>query len=203
MNDGRVQESFLPAPGPRPAKRLRKGPRVAVIVTAVVVCLAILGALAGILYWYFTDSSNAKSAELQSEKTVRIYSGHFSLSNIPYTSKYEDPESAEFKQLAEKLEKVIDSSCKTAPDLSSYFQRSRVFDYSEGRNFMAYYFAQFEIPPEDKDALSKFTDDALTGTLRESIGNTRRSFGLEGITVNSVSSSLANPDLVMTPEESK
>uniref|UniRef100_UPI00398EA76F suppressor of tumorigenicity 14 protein homolog n=1 Tax=Pristiophorus japonicus TaxID=55135 RepID=UPI00398EA76F len=201
MNDGRVHETFLPVSGAGHVKRRKKGCRVAVIVVAVLVTLAILAAVAGILYWYFTELPNGKSSRHGDRMAVRVYSGHLSLANIPYSSAYEDPESAEFKNLAQKLEQVINSSCKTVPEISPYFVRSRVFDYSDAPNMLVYYFARFDIPPEDSEVLVKFTEDALTGPLREAVRDQGRALGLEDITIIAVSSSLANPDLVMTPEE--
>ncbi|XP_041038565.1 suppressor of tumorigenicity 14 protein homolog, partial [Carcharodon carcharias] len=201
MNDGQVVESFLPSPGSHPKKRLRKGPRPAVIIAAVLVSVLVLGTLAGILCWYFTDPSNGHFPEGRVGNTVQTYSGHLTLSNIQYTSQLERPETTEFQQIARELEQIINASCRKVPELSSFFVTSRVFDYSDGPDLKVYYYAQFEIPPENQDVLPKFREDALTGSLRQTVQQVRRSQLLTDVTITAVTSSLANSKLVMNPEE--
>ncbi|XP_072106302.1 suppressor of tumorigenicity 14 protein homolog, partial [Mobula birostris] len=94
----------------------------------------------------------------------------------------------------------INSTCQTIPDLSPYFVNARIFDYSDGAQVLAYYFATFEVPPEDREVLTKFSEDALTRPLQEGILSMSR-LSNRDIVVRSVTSSLANPDLVVAPEE--
>ncbi|XP_078062975.1 suppressor of tumorigenicity 14 protein homolog, partial [Mustelus asterias] len=189
MTEAHMETSFLPDSSSPRKKRLRKGPRVAVIVTAVVVSLLILAAIGGVLYWYFTVGSNGDDSGGQDGKAVRIYSGHLTLASVPYSSQLEIPDSTEFKELAEKLEQVINTTCLNAGELSSYFVNSRVIDYSEGSNLMAYYMAKFEIPSEQKDVLPKFSEDALTGILRKTVQESRSSVQYKDLTITSASAS--------------
>ncbi|XP_059834620.1 suppressor of tumorigenicity 14 protein homolog [Hypanus sabinus] len=199
MQDPQVLENFLPDSSTRPSKPCSKRTRPWVVVLAVLVILVFLGAVAGILYWYFTgDDSNANKP--QEGKALRVYSGHLTLGNVQYSSRLEDPQSEEFRSLAKKLEQMINSSCQKIPELSPYFVNARIFDYSDGNHILAYYYAMFAIPPEDKVVLDKFSEDALTKQLKEDLLSHFRSSATD-IIVRSVTSSLANPDLVVAPEK--
>ncbi|XP_062895017.1 suppressor of tumorigenicity 14 protein homolog isoform X2 [Mobula hypostoma] len=199
MQDLQVQENFLPDSSTRSSKPCGKRTRPWVKVLAVLVMLVFLGAVAGVLCWYFTGDDRSTN-ELQEGKAVRVYSGHLSLGNVQYSRQFEDPRSKEFRSLAGKLEQMINSTCQTIPDLSPYFVNARIFDYSDGAQVLAYYFATFEVPPEDREVLTKFSEDALTRPLQEGILSMSR-LSTRDVIVRSVTSSLANPDLVVAPEE--
>lgn len=207
MPDDAVRTSFLPgsgtgsgsASGGDGGKSRRK--RVAVGVVAALVTLAIIGAAIGIVHWYLTGDGSGGDSERRLDNTmVRVYSGRMGVSNVPYSSHLEDPQTQEFRNLALKLETVLNSSCQSVPELSPYFVESRVYDYSASPHLQAYFFARFEVPRGEEKALEHFSEDALSGPLRDSMVKEGRAVST-GLVVSSVSSSLANPDLVVAPEE--
>ncbi|XP_069796078.1 suppressor of tumorigenicity 14 protein homolog isoform X2 [Narcine bancroftii] len=199
MQDPQSRETFLSESDSEPRKRQGKRSRTLVAVLSVLLTLGILAAVAGILYWYFAGRTS-EDARGSQEDAVRIYSGHLTLTDMQYRSALEDPSSKDFQTLSQKLEEVVNSSCQNIPNLSPYFVKSRVYDYSDGTHMKAYYFVKFRIPPEDKAVLSQFSEDALTQPLHENIVGMGRLRSLP-VGITSVSSSLANPDLVITPEE--
>ncbi|KAG7273264.1 hypothetical protein CRUP_001360 [Coryphaenoides rupestris] len=85
------------------------------------------------------------------------------LKDVPYSLKLEDPKSKEFNALADDLEEILATTYKNDPFFKNYFTRSVVTAFSEG--VVAYYWAQFNIPPTELEVLPEFSEEVVEDVL--------------------------------------
>ncbi|MBN3295596.1 ST14 protein, partial [Amia calva] len=167
-------------------------------IAGVIVGLLVLGAIAGVLIYFFAVKPNKSSVgsvtSRQMDQTL-VYSGHLVLDNIPYNKQLENPQSTAFIEMADKLEKMLWSTYKEDPLLSKYYNRSVISAFSEG-SLIAYHWTQFVVPAAEQQVQSEITEQRVARALRTGI----RQAGKE-LVVTSVTVSLTDPRMARNPRD--
>nr|XP_023656204.1 suppressor of tumorigenicity 14 protein-like [Paramormyrops kingsleyae] len=146
-DDWDTSVQFLPASDSKALEKkgsVRKGVFVALAVFLLAVCVMI-----GVLVWHFRYR--------HATKTKLIYSGSMRISNQPFLDNYENSESQDFKDLAEKVLQHLSAVYSKSSQLSPYYVNSKVQAFSEGdsQSVITYYLSEFFMPSEQKSAMDK------------------------------------------------
>ncbi|MBN3307043.1 ST14 protein, partial [Amia calva] len=104
-------------------------------VLAVVVLAAVIALIIGVLVWHF---------HFRKARVPKIYSGSLRITNKDFLEAYENPNSTEFRVLAEKVKGELKTIYSGNPQLSKYYTSSTVHAFSEG--VIAYYLSEFNVP---------------------------------------------------------
>ncbi|KAJ3598041.1 hypothetical protein NHX12_001555 [Muraenolepis orangiensis] len=132
----------------------------------------------------------------QRAEASRVFSGHMKLMGVPYKQQLEDAKTKEFGDLADQLQNILETSYKKDPFLSQYYTKSVVTAFSEG--VVAYYWTQFNIPPEDLEVLPEFAEDFIQDTLWTEVQQYGRQ-SRKNILITEVTASITDPRLVRNP----
>ncbi|TRY94900.1 hypothetical protein DNTS_023642 [Danionella cerebrum] len=136
--------TFLPASDNKKLEKNSPG-RIGAIV-AVVILAAILALIIGIVVWHFHFRKDLK--------IQKIYTGSLSISNEAFVDAYENPDSPEFKKLANQVLTQLKSMYSDSPQLSRYYIGSQVQAFSEG-SVIAYYESEFAVPVDQEAAVDQ------------------------------------------------
>uniref|UniRef100_A0A672K6N5 Suppressor of tumorigenicity 14 protein homolog n=1 Tax=Sinocyclocheilus grahami TaxID=75366 RepID=A0A672K6N5_SINGR len=109
--------TFLPASDNKKLEK-KRGPGKVGIIVALVIFAAILALIIGLLVWHFHFRKDLKSQ--------RIYTGSLRITNQAFVDAYENPDSAEFKDLANQVMAQLKSMYSESPQLSKYYVGSKV-----------------------------------------------------------------------------
>ncbi|KAK7160805.1 hypothetical protein R3I93_008467 [Phoxinus phoxinus] len=145
--------TFLPASDNKKLEKKRGPARVRVIV-GLVILAAVLALIVGVLVWHFHFR---KDLNLQ-----KIYTGSLRITNQAFVNEYENPDSAEFQDLAKQVSSQLKLMYSESPLLTKYYVGSRVQAFSEG-SVIAYYESDFTVPVGQAAAVDQAVSD-LTNT---------------------------------------
>ncbi|XP_016375881.1 suppressor of tumorigenicity 14 protein homolog [Sinocyclocheilus rhinocerous] len=137
--------TFLPASDNKKLEK-KRGPGKVGIIVALVILAAILALIIGLLVWHFHFRKDLKSQ--------RIYTGSLRITNQAFVDAYENPDSAEFKDLANQVMAQLKSMYSESPQLSKYYVGSKVQAFSEG-SVIAYYESEFAVPAAQEAAVDQ------------------------------------------------
>uniref|UniRef100_A0A3Q3IC56 Zmp:0000001114 n=1 Tax=Monopterus albus TaxID=43700 RepID=A0A3Q3IC56_MONAL len=146
------------------------------IIVGVLVALLLLAAVAALLIWLFICKYNKVMLKNQYSPSVRVFTGHMKLADVPYDQKLEDPQSKEFEDLALQLQAVV-SGVK------------------------AYYWSQFDIPASDLEMLPKFSEQLVMTALGGSTKGQRSVMSRMDIKISEVTALLTDPRMVRNPKD--
>ncbi|XP_036894097.1 suppressor of tumorigenicity 14 protein isoform X1 [Sturnira hondurensis] len=125
---------FLPVNN---AKKVEKrGPRLWMVLAAVVLGVLLLSLTAGLLVWHF---------QYRNMRVQKIFNGYLRITNENFLDAYENPNSTEFAELANKVKEALKLLYSGIPVLGPYHKESAVTAFSEG-SVIAYYWSEFSIP---------------------------------------------------------
>lgn len=169
------------------------------IIIGVLVGLLILAAVAAFLIWFFLfkDADPNATISKQGFPTEQVFSGHMKLHGVPYDEKLEDTSSTQFENLADKLQTILGERYKTDPVLAKYYAKSVVTAFSEG--IIAYYWSQFDVPPEDLDIFPEISEERVLETLEGVINEKRSSQNPSAFTISEVTASITDPRMARNP----
>ncbi|XP_056300794.1 suppressor of tumorigenicity 14 protein homolog isoform X2 [Pseudoliparis swirei] len=193
-NGRREGIAFSPIKDKGPSKR-KLG-----ILIGVLVALLILAAIAAFLVWFFVfKDADSKTATLSMKRSpsVQVFSGHMKLVDVQYKQELENSSSKDFKQLAGKLEAVLQENYKKDPVLGKYFTKSAVTAFSEG--VIAYYWSQFDIPAEDLEVLPEFSEELVLETLENGIKAQRSIQRRSDVQISEITASFTDPRMARNP----
>ncbi|XDV29625.1 hypothetical protein PO909_032711 [Leuciscus waleckii] len=141
--------TFLPASD---NKKLEKkgGPGKVRVIVGLVILAAVLALIIGVLVWHFHFR---KDFNLQ-----KIYTGSLRIKNQAFVDAYENPDSAEFQDLAKQVMSQLKSMYSESQLLSKYYVGSRVQAFSEG-SVIAYYESDFTVPMGQDAAVEQAVSD--------------------------------------------
>ncbi|XP_016315963.1 suppressor of tumorigenicity 14 protein homolog [Sinocyclocheilus anshuiensis] len=137
--------TFLPASDNKKLEK-KRGPGKVGIIVGLVILAAVLALIIGLLVWHFHFRKDLK---LQ-----KIYTGSLRITNQVFVDAYENPDSAEFKNLANQVMDQLKSMYSESPELSKYHIGSRVQAFSEG-SVIAYYESEFAVPVGQEAAVDR------------------------------------------------
>ncbi|KAK7886675.1 hypothetical protein WMY93_026296 [Mugilogobius chulae] len=153
--------------------------------------------VAAFLIWLFVFKDN-QDPTLSSKRmgSVQVFSGHMKLTNYPYDQKLEDTSSEEFKALARDLESQLKDYYQKDELLQEFYTTSTVTAFSEG--VIAYYWSQFDIPPDDLDVVPEFSEERILEVLEGSIQETRSAQPTD-IKIREITASFTDPRMARNP----
>ncbi|XP_036393922.1 suppressor of tumorigenicity 14 protein homolog [Megalops cyprinoides] len=170
------------------------------VVVGVVLAVLVLAAVAGVLIWLFAIKgprlNSTPSVSQKRSPATRVYSGHMRLSRLNYSQKLEDPHSAEFQDLADDLEEVLEQTYNNDPFFSKYYNKSVIAAFSEG--VLAYHWTQFNIPAENLEDLPQFTEERVIKVLRAGIRQEGKRSALMLI-ITDITASSTDPRMARNP----
>ncbi|XP_060937487.1 suppressor of tumorigenicity 14 protein homolog [Limanda limanda] len=190
-NNGRQERiDFLTNKEKASAKR-----KTGIIVGVVLGCL-VLVAVAAFLIWWFAvkDADSSSTLSRHSSPSPQLFSGHMKLTGVPYAQKLEDTESKEFKTLAKKLQAILGENYKKDPLLGEHHTKTVVTAFSEG--VIAYYWSQFDIPPEEEEIVPEFSEERVLDALESNL-NGQRSTG--PIKITEITTSVTDHRMARNP----
>ncbi|XP_073673339.1 suppressor of tumorigenicity 14 protein homolog isoform X1 [Garra rufa] len=174
------------------------------IAVGVIIALLVVAAVVGFLVWLFV----VRSKELQNESTfykpspsTLVYSGQIKLLKPEYSPVYENPESAEFQQVARDLEGIMNDTFTRDPLLSKYYTKSVITAFSEGT--LAYHWSQFDIPEMDQEIVPELTEERVVEALRRSIRQEGKRLGNVAVTASDITASSTDPRMARDPRSKK
>ncbi|XP_016407472.1 suppressor of tumorigenicity 14 protein homolog [Sinocyclocheilus rhinocerous] len=174
------------------------------IAVGVVIALLVVAAVVGFLVWLFV----VRSKELENEATLHkhssstlVYSGQIKLLKPEYRPVYENPDSAEFQQVARDLEGIMNDTFTRDPLLSKYYTKSVITAFSEGT--LAYHWSQFDIPETDQEIVPELTEERVVEALRRSIRQEGKRVGNIAVTASDITASSTDPRMARDPRSNK
>ncbi|KAJ8266611.1 hypothetical protein GJAV_G00132470 [Gymnothorax javanicus] len=131
---------FLPASDSKNLEK-RKRPRKLGVGIGLMILAVVLALITGLLVWHLHLR--------RAEKVTKLYSGSMKIKNMKYLDKYENPNSKEFQNLAEKVVQQLKTLYSRNPRVSKYYVGSSVQAFSEDdrylENIIAFYTSEFEV----------------------------------------------------------
>lgn len=153
--------TFLPASDHKKMEK-KKGPGKIGIIVGLVILAAVLALIIGLVVWHFHFRNDLK---LQ-----KIYTGSFRITNEAFVDAYENPQSPEFQNLADKVSTQLKLMYSESSQLSKYYVTSRVQAFSEG-SVIAYYESEFAVPAAHEaavdQAVSNLSEKYSSGKARK------------------------------------
>ncbi|XP_051579761.1 suppressor of tumorigenicity 14 protein homolog [Myxocyprinus asiaticus] len=137
--------TFLPASDNKKLEK-KRGPGKVGIIVGLVILAAILALIIGLVVWHFHFR---KDLRLQ-----KIYTGSVRITNQDFVDAYENPESNEFKSLANQVMAQLKSMYSESSQLVKYYVGSKVLAFSEG-SVIAYYESEFNVPVGQEAAVDQ------------------------------------------------
>ncbi|KAF6083139.1 ST14 transmembrane serine protease matriptase [Phyllostomus discolor] len=134
MNGFEEGLEFLPVNNTKKVEK--RGPRLWVVLVAVLVGILLLSLTAGLLVWHF---------KYRNTRVQKIFNGYLRITNENFMDAYENPNSTEFAELANKVKEALKLLYSRIPVLGPYHKESAVTAFSEG-SVIAYYWSEFRIP---------------------------------------------------------
>ncbi|XP_076850291.1 ST14 transmembrane serine protease matriptase a [Brachyhypopomus gauderio] len=135
--------TFLPATDSKKLEKKKRPGKLGAII-AMVVFIAFLALMIGLLVWHFHFRKDLKMK--------KMYSGTLHITNQAFDKSYEDPNSTEFKALANQVATRLRDIYSKTPPLSKYYVDSTVQAFSEG-SVVAYYLSEFNVPMSQEAAV--------------------------------------------------
>ncbi|XP_029027296.1 ST14 transmembrane serine protease matriptase a [Betta splendens] len=136
---------FLPASDNKKLEK-KRGPGKVGLIVIVVAVAALVALVTGLLLWHFRLRK-----DLQQK---RMYSGSMRITNQNFVDAYEDPNSPEFKALAEQVTEQLRTLYAKDTLLDKHHVGSEVQAFSEG-SVIAYYLSEFKVPADQVAALDR------------------------------------------------
>ncbi|XP_034467616.1 suppressor of tumorigenicity 14 protein homolog [Hippoglossus hippoglossus] len=166
------------------------------VIVGVLLAVLVLAAVAAFLIWRFVfkDANSESTLSRHSGVPPQLFSGHMKLTGVPYAQKLEDADSKEFKNLAQKLEAILGENYKKDPLLGEHHTKTVVTAFSEG--VIAYYWSQFDIPPEEQEMAPEFSEERVLDALESSL-NGQRTMG--NIKITEITTSVTDHRMARTP----
>ncbi|XP_067279127.1 ST14 transmembrane serine protease matriptase b [Pseudorasbora parva] len=186
-------EQFLPASDAKKLQKKRVSRRT-IVVIGVPTALVIFALVTGLLVWHFHIRPKGK--------VKKLYSGYLTISSQAFSDAYEDCNSTEYKELAEKVSNQLKTIYGQVRLLSKYHVGSSVQGFSESSNngVIAYYLSEFNV----RDSKLSAVDEAIASldkvenvqkTSRIFSPRTDRSLTIDGITSGAVDARLVGRNL--------
>ncbi|XP_055019853.1 LOW QUALITY PROTEIN: suppressor of tumorigenicity 14 protein homolog [Boleophthalmus pectinirostris] len=167
------------------------------IAVGILVAVLVVAAVAAILIWLFVFKDDTDpTLSSQRQASSQVFSGHMKLTDYTYDQKLEDTSSQEFSDLARQLEAQLKSHYQKDELLQQYYTKSVVTAFSEG--VIAYYWSQFDIPPEDLEVVPEFSEERVLETLEAGIKETR-TVPPSAIKIREITASLTDSRMARTP----
>uniref|UniRef100_A0A3P8VDY0 ST14 transmembrane serine protease matriptase n=1 Tax=Cynoglossus semilaevis TaxID=244447 RepID=A0A3P8VDY0_CYNSE len=166
------------------------------LLVGVLLAFLVLAAVAAFLIWLFVCefiNSFKHKATLSAQRgpQSQVFSGHLKLAGVSYDQNLEDTESKEFKDLASTIQEIVSLTLEIKkPSFISLFLFSCIFE-----GVIAYYWSQFDIPPEDLDVLPEFSEERVLEVLESGLKAQRFS----SIHITEVTTSLTDPRMARSP----
>ncbi|XP_007894202.1 suppressor of tumorigenicity 14 protein homolog [Callorhinchus milii] len=137
------QVEFLPASN---QKKLEKdGPKRMLLIVGAVITVILLVVLIPVLVWHFHFRPDTR--------IQMLYSGSINITNRSFAEDLENPDSEEFIALEHIVQKMLQDIFLNMPNVGQFYVNCTVTAFSEGTPLYAYYWAEFKVPPEHRDAL--------------------------------------------------
>lgn len=133
MNGFEEGLEFLPVNNTKKVEK--RGPRPWVVLVAVLIGV-LLSVAAGLLVWHF---------QYRNGRVQKVFNGYLRVTNENFVDAYENPNSTEFAELANKVKEALKLLYSGIPVLGPYHKESAVTAFSEG-SIIAYYWSEFSIP---------------------------------------------------------
>lgn len=134
MNGFEEGLEFLPVNNSKKVEK--RGPKPWVVSVAVLISFFLLSLTAGLLVWHF---------QYRNVRVQKIFNGYLRVTNENFLDAYENPNSTEFAELANKVKEALKLLYSGIPALGPYHKESAVTAFSEG-SVIAYYWSEFSIP---------------------------------------------------------
>ncbi|XP_072585425.1 LOW QUALITY PROTEIN: suppressor of tumorigenicity 14 protein [Vulpes vulpes] len=125
---------FLPVNNTRKVEK--RGPKRWVLLVTGLAGLVLLSLVACLLMWHF---------QYQNMRVQKIFNGYLRITNENFVDAYENSNSTEFANLANKVKEALKLLYSGVPSLGPYHKKSMVTAFSEG-SVIAYYWSEFSIP---------------------------------------------------------
>ncbi|KAI7796445.1 ST14 transmembrane serine protease matriptase b [Triplophysa rosa] len=193
-----LSEQFIPAYDGKKVQK-RKIPRKA-LVAIVLTAIAVIALVTGLLVWHF---------HFRPGKVRKMYSGYLTISSQTFSDAYENYNSTEYKELAEKVSKQLYTTIyKQNRWLSKYHVVSSVQGFSEGSDngIIAYYLSEFNVRENRLSLVEEALDKLMVGgdntrqSRRGSGRTTDNSLIIVGMTSGAVDARLAGRNLKRSTE---
>ncbi|KAM9309269.1 suppressor of tumorigenicity 14 protein homolog isoform 2-T3 [Pholidichthys leucotaenia] len=120
------------------------------------------------------------------------------LADIPYDEKLEDFNSKEFRDLAGKLEKVLEENYQKDPVLAKFYKSSVITAFSEG--VMSYYWSEFEIPPSDAEIVLEVSEERVLEALEAAVDQPSRTMSRSNVKIKEATASFTDPRMARKPD---
>nr|XP_017506296.2 suppressor of tumorigenicity 14 protein isoform X1 [Manis javanica] len=134
MNGCEEGVEFLPANNARKVEK--RGPKRWVVLLTALAGVCALSLAAGLLVWHL---------QYQNMRVQKVFNGYLRITNENFLDAYENPNSTEFANLANKVKEALKVLYSRVPALGPYHTESAVTAFSEG-SVIAYYWSKFSIP---------------------------------------------------------
>ncbi|XP_047546281.1 suppressor of tumorigenicity 14 protein isoform X1 [Lutra lutra] len=125
---------FLPVNNTKKVEK--RGPKRWVVLVTVLVGLFLLSLMACLLVWHF---------QYRNVRVQKVFNGYLRITNENFLDAYENSNSTEFANLANKVKEALKVLYSGVPSLGPYHKESAVTAFSEG-SIIAYYWSEFSIP---------------------------------------------------------
>ncbi|XP_006731231.2 suppressor of tumorigenicity 14 protein [Leptonychotes weddellii] len=134
MNGVEEGVEFLPVNNTRKVEK--RGPKRWVVLVAMLVGLFLLSLGTCFLVWHF---------QYRNVRVQKVFNGYLRITNENFLDAYENSNSTEFTNLANKVKEALKLLYSGVPSLGPYHKESAVTAFSEG-SVIAYYWSEFSIP---------------------------------------------------------
>uniref|UniRef100_M3YBF7 Suppression of tumorigenicity 14 n=1 Tax=Mustela putorius furo TaxID=9669 RepID=M3YBF7_MUSPF len=134
MNGIEEGVEFLPVNNTKKVEK--RGPKRWVVLVTVLVGLFLLSLVACFLVWHF---------QYRNVRVQKVFNGYLRITNENFLDAYENSNSTEFANLANKVKEALKVLYSGVPSLGPYHKESAVTAFSEG-SIIAYYWSEFSIP---------------------------------------------------------
>jgi suppressor of tumorigenicity protein 14 len=151
MNGYEEGLEFLPVNN---AKNVEKrGPRRWVVPVVVLVTCLLISLVVGLLVWHF---------QYRDVRVQKVFNGYLRIKNENFLDAYENSNSTEFINLANKVKEALKLLYSEVPVLGPYHKKSAVTAFSEG-SVIAYYWSEFSIPQHlEEEAERAMAEERVT-----------------------------------------
>ncbi|XP_052472363.1 suppressor of tumorigenicity 14 protein homolog [Carassius gibelio] len=174
------------------------------IAVGVFIALLVVAAVVGFLVWLFvvrTKELEKESTSYKHSSSTLVYSGQMKLLRPEYSPVYNNPESAEFQQVARGLEGIMNNTFTRDPLLSKYYTKSVITAFSEGT--IAYHWSQFDIPENDQEIVPELSEERVVRALMRGIRQEGRQVGNIAVTDIDITASATDPRMARDPRSKK
>lgn len=134
MNGFEEGLEFLPVNNTKKVEK--RGLKPWVVLVTVLISFFLLSLTAGLLVWHF---------QYRNVRVQKVFNGYLRITNENFVDAYENPNSTEFAELANKVKEALKLLYSGIPALGPYHKESAVTAFSEG-SVIAYYWSEFNIP---------------------------------------------------------